>query len=182
MSTLLRLDEAAAIDDRLLGEDPQDREAWLSLVMLGDRQGNLARLNSMIDWGEQHGYDRDENNFTRALIAKQEGRVDDALVLAKASTVPSDLARSFALIASLADRLGQADEAFAAATSKAELTMGYENWRQRGAAHRENLKRITGEVTPEWAARWIAPPHLFGPLPPSWLAFRAQERHCSTRS
>lgn len=171
LSALLRLDEAAAIDDGLLGEDPQDREAWLSLVMLGDRQGNLARLNSMLDWGEQHNYDRDENNFTRALIAKQEGRTDEALALAKSSTVPSDPARSFAIIASLADRLGQADEAFAAATSKAELTVGYERWRRRGAAHRENLKRISGEITPDWAARWIAAPPLVRPAPAFLVGF-----------
>lgn len=171
LSALLRLDEAADIDHRLLGEDPQDREAWLSLVMLGDRQGNLARLVSMLDWGEQHGYDHDENNFTRALIAKLEGRTDDALALAKSSTVPSDPARSFALVASLADRLGQADEAFAAATSKARLTAGYENWRQRGAVHRENLRRISGEITPEWAARWMAAPPMVRPAPTFLVGF-----------
>ena len=171
LAGLRRLDEAVAVEQALLAGDPQDREAWLSLVLLADRKGDAALLSATIDLGERGHYAQAEIDFARALLAKRDGRADEALALARASDVPRDPARRFALIASLADRLGRADEAFDAAIAKAAATPERDAWRRRGAAHRADLERTATRMTGAWAAGWSAAPPLDRPAPAFLVGF-----------
>lgn len=168
---LRRLDEAMAVDSALLESDPQDRDAWLSLVLLADRIGDVDRLSAMIAAGEREHYAEAEVNFARAFLAKHEGRTDVALALAEMSDVPADPARRFGLIASLADRLGRADQAFDASVARAGSTPGAEAWRRRGVAHREGLERMLAAMTDEWQARWAPWPALDRPAPTFLVGF-----------
>lgn len=166
-----RFDEGAAIGRALLESDPTDRDAWLSLVLLANQQGDLAELTRLIEVGADAGYDEAELNYARAFIAKGEGRNDEALSLAEASELQNDKARRHALVASLADRLGQSDKAFEAATAASLETPDRDRWLRRAAAHRANLERIAAAITPEWAATWAEPPPLKRPAPVFLVAF-----------
>lgn len=170
LTALRRLDEAVALDAALLEANPQDREAWLSLVLLADRQGDAALLSAMIALGERDGHPRGEVDFARALLAKREDRLEEALALARASEVPGDPARRFALMASLADRLGHSEEAFDAAVAKAAATPDLQAWRQRGEAHRAELERVVAAITKGWAA-WPPAPALDRPVPAFLVGF-----------
>lgn len=149
-----RYDEGAAILRALVESDSADRESWLALVLLVDRQSDWAELGRLIDAGARAGYDDAELNFPRALIAKGESKIEEALRLAEACIVPGDAARRHSLIASLADRLAEPDKAFAAATEGSRAIPDRERWLRRATAHRANLERIMAVVTPEWAAGW----------------------------
>lgn len=168
---LRRLDEAAAIEAALLDADPRDRDAWRSALLIADRQNDLATLSAMVEFGELSGYLQSEIAFARALIAKQQGQWDEALTLANASDVAGDPARRFALIASLADRLGRADEAFGAATAKAAATNDCSTWRSRGERHRLELERLVTAMTDEWATSWAPSPPRARPAPAFLIGF-----------
>ena len=53
----------------------------------------------------------------------------------------------------IADALGNADEAFAAAADMNRAVRGYDEWRRRGAAYREHIRMTARIVTPEWGSR-----------------------------
>ena len=171
LAGLRRLDEAIAVDSALLGSDPQDREAWLSLLLLADRVGDAALLSAMIAAAEQQRFTEAEVNFARALLAKRDGRTGAALALAEASEVPADPARRFGLIASLASRLGRAEQAFDAATYRAAATPGCETWRGRGAQHRAGLERVLAVMTSKWRSRWSPQPPPDRPSPNFLVGF-----------
>ena len=171
LTGLRRLDEAIAVDSALLDSDPQDREAWLSLLMLADRIGDAELLSTMIAAGERENFGANEVNFARALLAKREGQTEAALALAEASDVPADPMRRFGLIATMADRVGRFDQAFDAATARAGATPGCESWRSRGAAHRAGLENLLAVMTGEWQARWAAPPISACPSPTFLVGF-----------
>ena len=168
---LRRLDEAAAIEAELLGDDPLDREAWLSAVLIADRQNDASALSAMVEHGERASYDQAELAFARALIAKLEGDWDGALTHAKASETPGDPGRRFALIASLADRLGRSDEAYHAAAAKAATIADGPAWRVRGARHRRELEGLLAAMTEQWSASWTASPPLARAAPAFLVGF-----------
>lgn len=158
LAQLDRTNEAKAIDRAALADDADDKEAWLALVLLADRTADDATLSAMIEHGDRQGYAPSEVDYARALLAKREGRLDDALSLAEGSETPFDQSRRFALIATLADRLGDADRAFAAARSRAAAIPGADHWRRRAAAHRERLREAIDALdTIAPAARASAP-------------------------
>lgn len=166
-----QFEEGAAIGRSLLHTDPSDRDAWLSLVLLADRQGDLIELARLIQVGADAGYDEAELNYARAFVAKGEGHSEEALRLAEASELKNDKARRHALVASLADRMGESDKAFAAATAASLETPDRDQWLHRAAAHRTNLERIASAITPEWAASWADPPALKRQTPVFLVAF-----------
>ncbi len=177
---LSRFDEAMAINSELLAGDPDDGATWLSALLLADRLGDGPRLSSLVGVAQAAGYPRSEINFARALEAKHHGRFDQALAMARVSDVRGDPARALALSAALADRLGHADEAMAAATAKSAATPGREHWLRRGAAHRVQLERLLHKMTDEWAGAWAndapgdrdPPTFLVGSrarAPPCWI-------------
>lgn len=153
---LRRFDEAAAIDSDLLNNDPTDRATWLSALLLADRQRDGARLRSLLTLARQSGYPDLEVNYGQALEAKLEGRFEEALALAQASSVAGDPARAFALTAALADRLGHAEQAMAAAIAKSAAVPDRAGWIKRGAEHRAQLGHLLEAMTPEWATGWPA--------------------------
>lgn len=167
---LRRFDEATAIDSELLASDPGDRVTWLSALLLADRLRDGPRLSSLVELARAGDYPDSEINFAKALEAKHEGRFEQALALAQASDVSGDPARAFALAAALADRLGRAEEAMAAAIAKSAATPDRAQWIKRGAAHRAQLDHLLHIMKPEWVAGWaenrpgdrIAPTFLVG--------------------
>ena len=153
---LRRFDEAMAMDSALLASDSSDRATWLSALLLADRLRDGPRLASLVAHARAGAFAETEVNFARALEAKLDGRIDQALALAQASTLAGDPARAPALAAALADRLGQADAAMAAAVAKSAATPDRDHWRRRGAAHRAQLDRLLQTMTPEWVGSWPA--------------------------
>ena len=166
-----RFEEGAAIHRALAESDPADRESWLSLVLLADRQNDRTELGRLVEIGARAGYDEAELDFPRALIAKSEGKIEEALRLAEECIVPADAARRHSLIASLADRLGEPDKAFAAAIEGSLAVPDRDEWLRRAAAHRANLERIMAAITPEWATGWTPSPPLDRQTPVFLVAF-----------
>jgi tetratricopeptide (TPR) repeat protein len=151
---LRRFDEVTAIDSALLASDPGDRATWLSALLLADRLRDGPRLSALVEHARAGAYLEAEINFARALDAKHGGRFEQALAQAQASAVTGDPARAPALAAALADRLGRADEAMAAAIAKSAATPDREQWIRRGAAHRAQLGHLLDTMTPNWASAW----------------------------
>lgn len=168
---LRRFEEAMAIVMKLLADEPDDRAAWLSALLIADRQRDTPRLESLTELATAAGYADPELNYARALAAKNDGRMEDALALAQASEVTGEPARAFALAASLADRLGRADEAIAAAVAKSAATPGRAQWLERGAAHRATLDHLLTHMTPQWAAGWCGAPAQDRPAPAFLVGF-----------
>lgn len=168
---LRRFEEAMAIVLDLLADAPDDRAAWLSALLIADRQGDTSRLESLVELATAAGYADPEINYARALAAKNDGRMEEAIALAQASEVTGEPARAFALAASLADRLGRAHEAMAAAAAKSAATPDRAQWLQRGAAHRATLDHLLTRMTPQWAAGWCSAPAQDRPSPVFLVGF-----------
>ena len=171
LSRMRRFDEATAVDAAILDADPQDFESWLSLVVLADQMADRPRLLTMAEKAEDAGFPRAELDFVRSLIAKLEGQTEKALALARTSEVRGEPARRFGLIAVLADRLGHADEAFDAATAKAQAMPDIDAWRRRAKLHRTELERVAAATTPEWVAGWSPPSSSIRPSPVFLVGF-----------
>jgi len=151
---LRRFDEAAAIDSELLERDPTDRATWLSALLLADRQRDRSRLLSLVTLAQKSDYSDLEINYAQALEAKLEGLFEEALALAQASSIPGDPTRAFALTAALADRLGHAEQAMAAAIARSAAVPDRARWIKRGEEYRAQLGHLLQAMTPEWVEGW----------------------------
>lgn len=166
-----RIEEGAAISRKMLQSDPTDRSSWLSLVNLAERQNDSPELERLVTHGEVAGFDDRELDYARALIAKRKGNTDKALELAESSIVPTDPARRASLIATLADRTGDAPRAFAAATEASMSVDDRDGWRRRAADHRAKMQAIEAVLTDDWVAGWTEGPPLPHRSPVFLVAF-----------
>jgi hypothetical protein len=149
-----RIEEGAAINRELLQSDSSDRSSWLSLVDLAERQNDAPELERLIAHGEMARFDERELDYPRALIAKRKGDTNRALELAEASIIPADPARRASLVATLADRAGDAQRAFVAATEASMSVEDRDGWRRRAADHRAKMQAIEAALTDDWVAAW----------------------------
>lgn len=145
--------------------------AWLNLGILLERDNRVDELARLIADAETAGVGGGEIDYLRALSLRREGRLDEALVLAR-SILSDALDRSMLeqFVGEIADRLSRTDEAAAAfeEMNRAAALSPLGQSVDRGAYQR-NIERIEAQTTPDWYAGWAAAPDMSGPPAPAFL-------------
>lgn len=142
-----------------LQADPDHLPAILHLGVLLEKANRLDELDALVQQAVRAGPDRDETNYLRALALSRAGQNEEALEVARSIAGTQGKAVHPAMLAQfvgqLADRLGRADEAYAAfdamnrEMAQSPLAVGVDR-----SAYQRDIERIQRETTGEWYTRW----------------------------
>jgi tetratricopeptide (TPR) repeat protein len=150
-----RLKDAEQAFRRCLEIDPQETDAYLGLAVQYEHTNRDGEFAPLIELAEANGLDAGPTGFLRALEHRRAGRYAEGLeCLAR---VPDDIEppRTAHLRATLLDRLGRSDEAFAAFEATARLHQeGPADPLPRAAKLREEVRSEVALMTPAWATGW----------------------------
>lgn len=152
--------EAEAALRRALAMEPADRAIVHELGLLLERTNQLNALAKLLADASAMGLGKDRLGYLWAVLAYRQGRLDEARDLMRQSGRRGDRIAWHRLKAKIADALGNADEAFEAATAMnlaardhAAATMDFESKRREAMAYRDDLRELARAITPKWAAR-----------------------------
>ena len=123
------------------------------LGLLLDRLNEVDDLRRLLVATEKAGIAPETLGSLWASVALREGRPDEAKRLLLQDNAYFDDAHWDRLMTKVADALGDAGEAFAAAEAMNRATPGYDEWRRRTAHFRSQIRATAEIVTPEWASR-----------------------------
>ena len=135
--------------------DPALVDAYLGLAIQYEHTNREDEFAPLIALAEANGLDAGPLAFLRALEHRRAKRFEEGL--ACIAMVPPDIEpeRSAHTRATLLDRLGRSDEAFAAFEQTALLHQANPTEPlRRGAEARDQLRGELALLTPEWAASW----------------------------
>lgn len=162
-STCKAFDRAEAGYRAALAIRPDIGQAWLGLGRLLERTNRGAELLDTLDAAEGAGASARDTALLRAQALRGEGRLEEALASARAA--PDDVAPAVRaqLIGDIADRLGDADTAFAAFTEANQLLAAAATGSAETAAtYLDKFRRLSELLTPAYYAGW-SPPASPGP-------------------
>jgi tetratricopeptide (TPR) repeat protein len=128
----------------------------MNLSILLERGNKIEEVEGLYEKALGHGIDEEELRYVQALILRRKGQLAEALELAKQSTMTSlDPAWRAQLIGELADKLDDADTAFAAYSEMNELAASKPDAVQfDGTEYPRRVEAMTGNVTREWFESW----------------------------
>lgn len=156
----LRFDEAEAAFRRAYAIDPTDLSVVHHLGLVFERTNQLDLLTNLLDDALADSLDQDRLTYLRAVLARREGRLEEARQLLLKSDPKDEPVAWNALRAKIADALGDPAEAFEAATAMNQAakdasarTVAPEELARRSAAYRQELRQLARTITPDWAAR-----------------------------
>lgn len=134
--------------------------AYVELGLLLENLNRVDDLVALVKEAEGRGVDAPELDLIRAWALRRQGRFEEALAVAENVPESVSTVRRAQLIAELADRLGDADRAFAAfeemndaATATAKPLLG-PTFRERVAA---SARMLTPERVADWSKPEVAP-------------------------
>lgn len=155
-----RFAEAEAALRRALAIDPPDRAIVHQLGLVLERTNQLDALAKLLNDAFAVGLGRDRLSYLWAVLARREGRLDEARVLLLQADPSNDPIAWHRLKAKIADELGNADEAFEAATAMnlaardhAMSVTDFDASQSKATAYRDGLRQLARTITQEWAAR-----------------------------
>ncbi len=152
---VMRTVEAEAIYRRAIVADPGLVDAYLGLAIQFEHTNREEEFPSLIALAERNGLESGALDFLRALEHRRAGRFAEGL--ACLANVPDTIEpeRAAHIRATLLDRLGRTEEAFAAFEETARLHQASPtDPLGRGAELRDELRREIEMLTPSWAASW----------------------------
>jgi tetratricopeptide (TPR) repeat protein len=156
----VEFDQAEAAFRRAYSIAPTDRDAVFQLGIALERANRLDELLTLLDNAARAGLGRDELAYLWAVLARREGRLEDAGELLLRASPGEEPVRWHSLRAKIADALDNADEAFAAASEMNRAAIAEsvapedrEAWQQKSDNYRAELHDLARMITPEWAAR-----------------------------
>ena len=171
---LLRFDEATEAFRRAYALDPTDRSIVHQLGVALERTNRLEELVQVLEESRARGIDEHRLPFLWAVLARRGGRLEDAHALLLQADRNEEPVAWNALMAKVAEGLGDSAAAFEAAVAmnraahdKSASVVDAEAWRRNANAHRQGLHELARTITPDWAAKV---PLLPEP-PPKKLAF-----------
>ncbi|MCL6741257.1 sulfotransferase [Sphingomonas sp. RB56-2] len=136
--------------------DPNSAAAYLNVAILMERGNRTEELVELQEKALAHGVKGQEADFVQALVYRREGKLEDALRLAQQSHADSlDSAIRSNFIGEVADRLGDAETAFAAFAEMNRITA-----RRPDAVVYDPtqwgrfIEGLTEKTTAEWFAKW----------------------------
>jgi len=169
----------AALDDhsgteqayrRAIALDPGAPAAWNQLALLFDSLNRAEEIGALIGQARAAGVDEGDLGFTIALHARRQGRLEEALALARAAPGSTEPHRKAQLIGELLDRLGDSAGAFAAFGEMNRALADLPSDPRRSARdYREALAAAAALLTPDFAARLEAGTPAAGRSPPVFL-------------
>ncbi|MXP40695.1 tetratricopeptide repeat protein [Altererythrobacter soli] len=149
-------EEAERAYRRTIDLDPSEADAYVGLAIQFEHTNREDQFAPLIALGRKNGIAAKSLAFIEALELRRQKRFADALV--KLDEVPADVepVRTTHMRATLLDRLGRTDEAFAAfATANALLEDTPNDPLGRAAELRRQLEAEIAQITPAWRAGWI---------------------------
>ena len=156
----MRFAEAEAALRRALAIDPTDRAIVHQLGLVLERTNQLEALSKLLNDAFAVGHGRDRLSYFWAVLARREGRLDEARELLIESDPSDDPKAWYRLKAKIADELGNSDDAFEAATAMnlaardhAMSVTDFDASQRKASAYRDGLRQLARTITPEWAAR-----------------------------
>jgi tetratricopeptide (TPR) repeat protein len=151
LSMLGRYDEAESVYRRAPGYP----DSWFEIGQLLERSNRLDRLPALIAEAEQVGV---RLAYLDALAFDREGKTELALETARLMRPADDPVRRALLIGRLADKAGEADEAFAAyAEMNRAVAARYPGVEAAAGEYRRHVSALIGMLTPDYAA-CLTPP------------------------
>jgi hypothetical protein len=162
LTDLYRDEEATALLDQaaqLLTGSGEARagapevEAVRELALLLERTNRVGALRKLLGAAETIGIGREQIGLPAAAIALQDGRADEAKRLLLHDSPDQFPVRWHRLMIQIADGLGDADAAFAAAIAMKRRIKDYGMWRHRAAAHLQWVRSLAATIKPDWASR-----------------------------
>lgn len=164
----MRLDDAERSYGNAIAADPQMPDAYLGLAIQFEHSNRDADLARLIAQAETYGLAPPTLAFMRALEHRRAGRFAEALECLDLVPATMEPERTMHIRATLLDRLGRFDEAFAAFEATAALHQADPSDPVvRGQRAREELRREIATLTPEWVSSWgpaTAPPERPDPV------------------
>lgn len=155
LGELDRAEQGYLLATRMTRLDPQ---AWVNLAVLYEQGNRVEDLAALVENAGLRGVGGSELAYMQALSLRRAGRFEDALdLMLSAAPGAIDEGLRQQLIGQLADRLGEAETAFAAFTAMNQAMMadpsaaGYD-----GTEHRRFVESLDAMTTPEWVASWPA--------------------------
>lgn len=152
---VMRIAEAEKAFYKAISFDPQLVDAYLGLAIQYEHTNREDDFAPLIALGEANGLDQGALAFLRALEHRRAGRFEEGL--ASLSLVPPDIEpeRSAHIRATLLDRLGRTEEAFAAFLETARLHEADPSQPVVHAASlRDALRAEIQTLEPKWVASW----------------------------
>ena len=135
--------------------DPLLVDAYLGLAIHYEHANREEEFAPLIALAEANGLDAGTLAFLRALEHRRAKRFDDGLACIDAVPEGIEPERTAHIRATLLDRLGRSDEAFAAFERTALLHQANPTEPlRRGAEARDQLREELDLLTPQWAASW----------------------------
>ena len=157
---LLRFDEAEGAFRRAYALEPTDGSVVYHLGVALERTNRLEALATLIDDSVAAGVDQRALGNLRAVLARREGRLEEARELLAESGPGEDPVAWNALRVKIADALGEGDEAFEAATAMNEAAIDRsaaaqdrEAWKRRSDAYRQEQRDLARTIIPDWASK-----------------------------
>jgi len=157
----LQFAEAEAAFEHAYALEPSNRTAIFQYGLVLDRNNKTEALAKLLDEARANGLDKDSLSYLWAVLARREGRLQEAHeMLLRSEPHKDDPVAWYHLRAKLADRLGNYAEAFEAAAQMNRTALEIRvppadraEWRRKTAAYREEQHELARAITPQWAAR-----------------------------
>jgi tetratricopeptide (TPR) repeat protein len=138
--------------------------AYLELGLLLENLNRIDELAALVEEARARGVAEAELDLIRAWALRRQGRFEEAMALAEGVPASINPVRRAQLIAELADRLGDADRAFAAFEEMNRESAAAKPMPQ-GPTYRAQVAAGAALVTPERVAAWTRAE--VDPSPPS---------------
>jgi Flp pilus assembly protein TadD len=166
-----RLGDAERAYRTALTVEPGHPGALLNLALQLERENREDEIEILANEARARGADGPEMRYCEALILRRQG--ENARALELVETYHPEGMDAYAreqLIGQLADRLGDADKAFASFSAmNNEMILTPAGQRHPGTEYTRNIQENTAKLTPEWFARWRGAPPPDGRPSPAFL-------------
>lgn len=140
--------------------DPADRTVIFQYGLVLERNNRLDALAKLLEDSLARGVGKDELSYLWAVIARRQGRLEEAQSLLLQADPEENPIGWYHLKSRIADAMGDAAAAFEAATTMnrrgREQSMGSmtaEEWERNAVAYREEQHQVARAITPDWAKR-----------------------------
>jgi len=151
----MRVEQAEQAYLAALAGDPLLTDAYLGLAIQYEHTNREEEFAPLIARAEAAGVDEGALGFIRAMEHRRERRFEEGLASLTAVPASIEPERTAHLRATLLDRLGRTDEAFAWFTETGRLHQADPSDPLRRAAEtRESVAEEIALLTPAWAATW----------------------------
>ena len=155
---VLEFDEAEAAFRRAYELEPGNASVVHHLGVALERTNRLDALAALLEEALAAGIEPERLSYLRAVLARREGRLEEARALLLAGDPQEGPVRWHALRAKIADSLGNEAEAFEAATEMNRAAIDGSAaaadraaWKKQTDAYRADLHALADMITPEWA-------------------------------